>query len=79
MTLKRSDFKSGYFEAYGKCGCASKIVRRKKDLLGYCAKHGSDRSEVVQLTMTALPTTPAPPTVAQMQAEIDRCNETRTA
>ncbi len=35
----------GYFEEYA-CGCVSQIVRYKKDLVGYCAKHGSDRRKV---------------------------------
>ena len=29
----------GWFEEY-KCGCVSEIVKVKKDLLGYCYKHG---------------------------------------
>lgn len=35
----------GYFEDY-ECGCTSELVRYKKDLLGYCADHGSDRRNV---------------------------------
>lgn len=35
----------GYFEDY-RCGCVSKTVKRKKDLLGYCATHGDDRRHV---------------------------------
>lgn len=31
----------GWWEEY-KCGCVSKTVRFKKDLLGYCAIHGED-------------------------------------
>ena len=34
-----------YFEEY-KCGCVSKIVRTKKDLVGYCGKHGDDMRNV---------------------------------
>lgn len=32
----------GWWEDY-KCGCVSEVVRRKRDLLGYCGKHGADR------------------------------------
>jgi len=35
----------GWFEEY-KCGCVSPTVRQKKDLLGYCPKHGSCRRNV---------------------------------
>lgn len=31
----------GWFEVY-RCGCISDTVRRKRDLLGYCPKHGDD-------------------------------------
>lgn len=31
----------GWFEEY-RCGCISDTVRRKRDLPGYCAKHGDD-------------------------------------
>ena len=31
----------GWFEAY-RCGCVSEIVARKKDLIGYCGKHGAE-------------------------------------
>lgn len=34
-----------YFEEY-RCGCVSESVRRKKDLLGYCAKHGEERIRI---------------------------------
>lgn len=35
----------GYFEEYG-CGCVSEVVRYKRDLLGYCGKHGNNRRHV---------------------------------
>jgi hypothetical protein len=34
----------GWFEEYRTCGCISETVKRKRDLLGYCAKHGSRRA-----------------------------------
>jgi hypothetical protein len=34
-----------WFEEYS-CGCVSKFVNRKKDLLGYCPTHGNDRRAV---------------------------------
>lgn len=34
--------KTGWFEEY-RCGCISETVDRKKDLLGYCEKHGDNR------------------------------------
>jgi hypothetical protein len=37
--------KREYFEEY-KCGCLSEVVKRRKDLMGYCEKHGSDRRTV---------------------------------
>ena len=36
----------GWFEHY-KCGCVSKTSKFKKDLLGYCGKHGHDPMEVL--------------------------------
>jgi len=44
--LIQANCRNGYFEVYRNCGCVSKIEQRKKDLLGYCEKHGTDRSEV---------------------------------
>ena len=32
----------GWWEEYA-CGCVSETVERKKDLLGYCGKHGDER------------------------------------
>ena len=37
---KVKDWLEGY-----RCGCSSD-AKRKKDLLGYCAKHGDDRDEL---------------------------------
>ena len=34
-----------YFESYRKCGCVSDEERRKKDLPGYCPRHGNDRAD----------------------------------
>ena len=31
----------GWWEEY-RCGCISNTVRTKKELLGYCPKHGDD-------------------------------------
>lgn len=36
---------AGYYEEY-KCGCTSNTVRSKRDLVGYCGKHGDDRRYV---------------------------------
>lgn len=33
-----------WFEDYS-CGCVSQVVERKKDLPGYCEKHGNDRRQ----------------------------------
>lgn len=35
----------GWFEEYS-CGCVSDIVKRKKDLIGYCGIHGNDRRRI---------------------------------
>lgn len=35
----------GWWEEY-RCGCVSETVARKKDLLGYCGKHGENRRQV---------------------------------
>lgn len=32
----------GWKEAY-RCGCVSPVATRKRDLPGYCGKHGDDR------------------------------------
>lgn len=39
---------SEYFEEYG-CGCVSAYEERKKDLLGYCYKHGDSRRTVFRV------------------------------
>ena len=36
----------GWYEEYQKCGCISGIAKRRKDLLGYCPKHGTDRARL---------------------------------
>lgn len=36
---------SGWWEDY-RCGCVSKVVKFKKDLVGYCARHGESRRNV---------------------------------
>ncbi len=33
----------GWYEEY-RCGCVSDTVRRKRELLGYCGKHGDERT-----------------------------------
>jgi hypothetical protein len=35
----------GWWEEY-KCGCSSKTVRFKKDLIGYCGKCGHNRLHI---------------------------------
>ena len=35
----------GWFEEYS-CGCVSPVVRRKRDLPGWCGVHGNDRRHV---------------------------------
>lgn len=40
-----AEITNGYFEEYS-CGCVSEIVRRKRDLTGYCGTHGNDRRHV---------------------------------
>lgn len=35
----------GWFEEY-RCGCVSETATTKKDLLGYCGKHGDDRRQI---------------------------------
>ena len=37
--------KTGWWEEY-RCGCVSDFVKRKKDLLGYCAIHGEDTRHI---------------------------------
>lgn len=47
---------TGHYEEY-RCGCVSPTVKRKKDLLGYCAKHGdSYRGRFVEFGGTSLQT-----------------------
>lgn len=38
-----------YFEEYRNCGCVSAVVDDIKDLPGYCAVHGTDRSKLHKL------------------------------
>jgi hypothetical protein len=35
----------GFWEEY-RCGCVSETVNRRRDLMGYCPKHGEDRRRV---------------------------------
>lgn len=42
------EIKIGWFEEYG-CGCVSEVVKLKKELIGYCAKHGNDRRQVFRV------------------------------
>lgn len=35
----------GWYEEY-RCGCVSATERRRKDLVGYCPKHGDSRRHV---------------------------------
>jgi hypothetical protein len=43
----------GWFEDYT-CGCVSDIVRFKKDLLGYCGQHGTDRRQIRHVNHPAM-------------------------
>ncbi len=45
MTNKAQPRIVGYFEDY-RCGCVSEVVKRKRDLLGYCSTHGEDRRQI---------------------------------
>ena len=36
---------TGWYEHY-KCGCTSDVVARKRDLVGYCGRHGENRSTI---------------------------------
>jgi hypothetical protein len=45
MPTKKRHSRVGWYEEY-RCGCVSETVRRKRDLLGYCPKHGEDRRAV---------------------------------
>jgi len=47
---------TGYFEHY-KCGCVSKTVKYKKDLLGYCGVHGADLKMIYPVVKTIAATT----------------------
>lgn len=44
-----------YFEEY-RCGCVSDLVTRRKDLLGYCQKHGESRKYVHRIAPPRTPT-----------------------
>jgi hypothetical protein len=35
-----------FFEEYRNCGCVSGLAKSKKDLLGYCKNHGSERTRI---------------------------------
>jgi hypothetical protein len=49
MGKKRTtDDEKGYFEEY-RCGCVSDVARFKKDLPGYCPKHGDNRRHIHRL------------------------------
>ena len=45
MTQGREKLVNCWFEAYS-CGCVSAYELRKRDLPGYCGKHGDDRNGV---------------------------------
>lgn len=38
----------GWFDEY-RCGCVSEVVRFKRELTGYCGKHGDNRRHVYRL------------------------------
>lgn len=42
MKRSRSVKCVGYWEEY-RCGCVSETVKRKRELVGYCPKHGDNR------------------------------------
>lgn len=48
-----------WFETYRQCGCVIE-AHRKKDLMGYCAKHGTDRANVYRIG--EIPPSPTPET-----------------
>jgi hypothetical protein len=37
-----------YLEEYERCSC-TQIEKRKKDLLGYCSRHFTDRKRVMKI------------------------------
>jgi hypothetical protein len=39
--MRKSKVNVGWFEEY-RCGCVSDVVKRKKELLGYCGQHGDN-------------------------------------
>lgn len=45
MPIKSLPRKVGYFEEY-RCGCTSETEKRRRDLPGYCGKHGDSRRAV---------------------------------
>jgi hypothetical protein len=51
MAINKAYIKSkpkiiGWFEEYENCGCVSETVKTKKELLGYCLKHGNNRRKI---------------------------------
>jgi hypothetical protein len=47
MAEKKKDL-GCWLEEYKSCGC-SFVAKRKRDLLGYCERHGTDRKRVIKL------------------------------
>lgn len=45
MSIKPKIYLVGWFEEY-KCGCVSDVVKIKKDLSGFCPKHGNDVKKI---------------------------------
>jgi hypothetical protein len=43
MTRLKGEY--GWFEEY-KCGCVSPVVKFKRELVGYCPKHGANTKHV---------------------------------
>jgi hypothetical protein len=41
----------GWFEDYY-CGCVSAVVLHRRDLVGYCGRHGSSRRQVFRIHPT---------------------------
>ena len=52
MMSDRTKLVNRWFEAYS-CGCVSAYERRKKDLLGYCGKHGDERNGIWRVKVSA--------------------------
>ncbi|TXH41274.1 MAG: hypothetical protein E6Q97_37895 [Desulfurellales bacterium] len=68
-----------WFESYLKCGCVSDFADRKKDLLGYCPTHGTDREHAWPVRIAAGDV--APPGVDNTQVtenkhiDVGKCRE----